>query len=474
MMLSATWKAYFISRADNERGNQNTSIYTTAWAKEVPRATKLSILVSNPDTILFAADTDGTLIALHSFANLGGTLLRPVDKFVCLTGSGHVGVPLIVDEQSATEEVDFKAPSVDLIIANPATTVQGTTHYDYIGCSTFLPAPWLSDAIISTISNDPYELMLVATSAAKAFDLAHHGDPAYLTTAESHLKEFVAWAWGVKNNKVPSTSYRLGLTDAQLQSFHEDRHRKCIAPNNPSLAHAEALYLSQSSDDSSSSIQRQHLQCDNPNQKNNDNNKKVTLRYEKNGWTRTIRATTDMKFIWTRLDEIGNVDQRTRFDTERSAYVRKMHYVREEDGRVRGWCTLVTPDRVAVDSYVENSEGEKIVTYRDIVSAQMMSYDDKVEWFHATCKQLATEGVILLTVRRDYLLGDSMKHLMSLNPMQLRKSWMIRFQDEPGLDAGGLMREWFELVTEELFTPSYGCWKNNSNNQWQIHPFSGE
>lgn len=72
MMLSATWKAYFISRADNERGNQNTSIYTTAWAKEVPRATKLSILVSNPDTILFAADTDGTLIALHSFANLGG------------------------------------------------------------------------------------------------------------------------------------------------------------------------------------------------------------------------------------------------------------------------------------------------------------------------------------------------------------------------------------------------------------------
>ena len=200
----------------------------------------------------------------------------------------------------------------------------------------------------------------------------------------------------------------------------------------------------------------------------------IILKYDKNGWTRTIRATTDMKFIWTRLDEIGNVDQRTRFDTERSAYVRKMHYVREEDGRVRGWCTLVTPDRVAVDSYVENSEGEKIVTYRDIVSAQMMSYDDKVEWFHATCKQLATESAILLTVRRDNLLGDSMKHLMSLNPMQLRKSWMIRFQDEPGLDAGGLMREWFELVTEQLFTPSYGCWKNNSNNQWQIHPFSGE
>ena len=38
----------------------------------------------------------------------------------------------------------------------------------------------------------------------------------------------------------------------------------------------------------------------------------IILKYDKNGWTRTIRATTDMKFIWTRLDEIGNVDQRTR------------------------------------------------------------------------------------------------------------------------------------------------------------------
>ena len=32
MMLSATWKDYFTSLAANEMGNQNTAVYTTAWA----------------------------------------------------------------------------------------------------------------------------------------------------------------------------------------------------------------------------------------------------------------------------------------------------------------------------------------------------------------------------------------------------------------------------------------------------------
>jgi hypothetical protein len=243
MMLSATWKDYFTSLvAANEMGNQNTAVYTTAWAMVVPPATKLSTLTSDPDMILFAADTESTMITLHSFTNLGGSLLRPSNKVVCLTGSGHTGVPLIVDEKSATGECTFKAPSVDLIIAgktpsdlkgiaDPTTTVQGD-HYDYEGCNTFLPAPWLSNAILSSASNDPFELILVAITAAKKFDEEHDADPTYLITADDHLRDFVVWAWGVKKGKVPPTSYRLSLTDTQLQSFQSDRHNKCIANAN--------------------------------------------------------------------------------------------------------------------------------------------------------------------------------------------------------------------------------------------------
>lgn len=205
----------------------------------------------------------------------------------------------------------------------------------------------------------------------------------------------------------------------------------------------------------------------------------IILSYDKNGWTRTLRATTDMKFMWTRLDKIGNVDQRTKFDKDRSAYVRKLHCKKEKDGdnndKLTRWCTLVTPNKVAVDSCVKNSKGEDIVTFRDIVAAQMMSYNDKVTWFLNTCKKLAcAEMGYKLQVQRSSLLENSISLLMGMHPQDLRKAWMIEFKGEPGLDAGGLMREWFELVTEELFNPGCGLWKNTSGNQLQIHPLSGK
>ena len=40
-----------MSRADNEQGNQNTSIYSTAWAQDNDHATKLSLLTNDPDTV---------------------------------------------------------------------------------------------------------------------------------------------------------------------------------------------------------------------------------------------------------------------------------------------------------------------------------------------------------------------------------------------------------------------------------------
>ena len=80
----------------------------------------------------------------------------------------------------------------------------------------------------------------------------------------------------------------------------------------------------------------------------------------------------------------------------------------------------------------------------------------------------------MLPVRRDWLLEDSINRVMRLTPTELRTHWMIEFEGEPGLDAGGLMREWYKLVTEGLFNPDLGLWQNTSNNQLQINPSSGE
>lgn len=204
----------------------------------------------------------------------------------------------------------------------------------------------------------------------------------------------------------------------------------------------------------------------------------IKLSYDKDGWTRTIRA-TDMKFQWTRFDSSGNVDTNTRFDTERSAYVLKLDYLDDNDRLRRGTCSLVTPEKGVVDSKIKSANGTDLVSYSDIATAQMKNYEDKIQWFQDTCAQLCVEwneGHMRMNVRREYLLSDSIEAVMSLSRKDLRKVWRFEFIGEAGIDAGGLAREWFELVTEEVFDPDMGLWQTSHTNQMcmQINPASGK
>ena len=200
----------------------------------------------------------------------------------------------------------------------------------------------------------------------------------------------------------------------------------------------------------------------------------------KDGWTRCIRP-TDMKFQWTRLDEKGDVDERTRFDAGRSAYVLKLDYVDDNDSLRRGRCSLVTAERGIVDSRVESRNGTDLVSYSDVVNAQMKSYKDKIQWFQETCARLSadwdkTNKYAKIAVRREYLLGDSIKRVMSFGRKDLRTKWWIEFIGEDGIDAGGLAREWYQLVTDAIFDPDNGLWQMSETNQMcmQINPASGE
>jgi hypothetical protein len=58
----------------------------------------------------------------------------------------------------------------------------------------------------------------------------------------------------------------------------------------------------------------------------------------------------------------------------------------------------------------------------------------------------------------------------------MRKRWRIEFVGEPAIDSGGVMREWFQLVTEQIFNPDLGLWLSSINNQvcMLINPASGK
>jgi hypothetical protein len=255
-------------------------------------------------------------------------------------------------------------------------------------------------------------------------------------------------------------------------------------------------------------------------------NIQLSYESERSGWSRTIRV-SDLKFQWVRLDSkdpkppkhhppyvdgpfggkslkddgssagggageggdavdklaesLSNVDvsSGTVCNFHRSAYVRKITYLEGNDARMRtGKVELVPANEAVVDSRLV-VHSRTLLSYSDIAAIQGRSLDEKTDWFQAICAKLAPaweDGHIKIVVRRRHLLLDSVDAIMSLGRDDLRKRWRIEFLGEPGIDAGGLTREWFELVTEAVYDPAFGLWLPSVNNQAcvNINPASGK
>lgn len=81
---------------------------------------------------------------------------------------------------------------------------------------------------------------------------------------------------------------------------------------------------------------------------------------------------------------------------------------------------------------------------------------------------LRNEIFLELVLRRDNLLEDSLNQLaLDSNTSRLKRPLKVRFVGEPGVDEGGLTKEFFQLLTAQLFAPSFGMFEEkNSRYLW--------
>jgi len=67
-----------------------------------------------------------------------------------------------------------------------------------------------------------------------------------------------------------------------------------------------------------------------------------------------------------------------------------------------------------------------------------------------------TAFYFMLNVRRQDLLKDTFAQMYSANPVDLRRPLRVEFTGEEAVDEGGVMREFFRLLSQELFAPDAG------------------
>ncbi|KAJ1812025.1 hypothetical protein LPJ75_003860, partial [Coemansia sp. RSA 2598] len=77
---------------------------------------------------------------------------------------------------------------------------------------------------------------------------------------------------------------------------------------------------------------------------------------------------------------------------------------------------------------------------------------------------------LVLEVRRDSLVRDTLYQLELKLSQDLRKQLKVRFVGEEGVDEGGVQKEFFQLIVRDVFAPKYGIFKANDESQY--HWFS--
>lgn len=90
---------------------------------------------------------------------------------------------------------------------------------------------------------------------------------------------------------------------------------------------------------------------------------------------------------------------------------------------------------------------------------RLIDFDNKRQHFRGCIKKLNEEreqrGSLRVHVRRNQVLDDSYQQLHRKSPDELRGRLTVQFQGEEGIDAGGLTREWFSILSREIFNPAY-------------------
>jgi len=119
--------------------------------------------------------------------------------------------------------------------------------------------------------------------------------------------------------------------------------------------------------------------------------------------------------------------------------------------------------------------------------AQALYYDNRVMMWRERRMNVfqsvmigggAINPYLRLQVRRDHIIEDALVELEVVvleNPQDLKKQLVVEFDSEQGIDEGGLSKEFFQLIIEEIFNPDYGMFIHcsESHTYW-FNPSSYE
>ncbi|RMZ82489.1 hypothetical protein DV737_g2008, partial [Chaetothyriales sp. CBS 132003] len=111
-----------------------------------------------------------------------------------------------------------------------------------------------------------------------------------------------------------------------------------------------------------------------------------------------------------------------------------------------------------------------------VKNPKVLDFDNKRAYFtkqiHSRLhQQRHVQTPLQLNVRRDQVFQDSYKALYYKSADEMKYGKLnIRFNGEEGVDAGGVTREWFQVLARGIFNPNWALWEPVAADKTTFHP----
>ncbi|SCU94342.1 LADA_0G07976g1_1 [Lachancea dasiensis] len=107
-----------------------------------------------------------------------------------------------------------------------------------------------------------------------------------------------------------------------------------------------------------------------------------------------------------------------------------------------------------------------------VKNPKILDFDNKRYYFIAKVRTSAQEKPKLsISVRRDQVFLDSYRSLFFKSNEDIKNSKLeITFKGEAGVDAGGVTREWYQVLSRQMFNPDYALFLPVASDKTTFHP----
>ncbi|KAG8907932.1 hypothetical protein FRB99_001440 [Tulasnella sp. 403] len=121
--------------------------------------------------------------------------------------------------------------------------------------------------------------------------------------------------------------------------------------------------------------------------------------------------------------------------------------------------------RKILNSMVRNNPSLMSGSFSLLVNnPRVLDFDNKRNYFTQKLRRRPVNreqyGALQVNVRRQRVFEDSYQQFQRFNGDQIKYGKLsVRFYDEEGVDAGGVTREWFQILARQMFNPDYALFQ---------------